>query len=856
MRQSWSLNDNWDFERLDLTVDEAIASIQAIGKPQGEAVRLPHTVAETPLNYFTETAYEGLWCYSRWLEIPEHQVEEQLFLSFEGAGHHARVFLDGAFIGEHLGGYTAFELPLVNVRPGGRHLLAVLLDSREQLDCPPFGHVVDYMTYGGLYREVWLKSKPRQCIEDFYLWGSELLTQAPRLNLQLTHQMTCEAASGQLILEVTLEVHDAEATAATASKAGTESLNWQLALPMSGITHALPLPPLSEGHWQLWSLETPKRYQATLRIWHSENLDGAKSNDAGLPGKKLLDQVSVVIGLREAVFKEDGFYLNGERVQLVGANRHQSYPYVGYAMPAGPQRLDAHILKRELGMNAVRTAHYPQSHHFIEACDAIGLLVFTELPGWQHIGGEAWQSTAVVMVDEMVTQYRHHPSIILWGVRINESLDNTTLYRATNDRARQLDPMRQTGGVRYLRNSELLEDVYTFNDFSYNGIRAGQPGILPRKKVTKGRGGYLVSEYNGHMFPTKSYDNIRLRTEHALRHAHVLSSIQQEVNVAGGFCWCLFDYNTHKDFGSGDGICHHGIMDMFRNPKLAAGVYASQRPLSEGLALRVGSELHIGDYPAGYLEPVYVFTNAQAIRLYKNGRLVGTYTREDTKDSTKDSYGDKDYSGLKNPPIILEDLVGDALEKGEGYSPGKARRIKALLRAGARYGTDHLPMWALALAARLVLLDGFKPSDGMRLYGKYVGNWGDAHSSYTFEAVEGDRVLGQCTLGGASEPRLEIRVDRTNLVEADTYDMACVRFMSVDGGGNPLPYDMEVVEMDVEGPIEIIGPKQIALRGGMGGTYVRTAGRTGTGRLTLKRGGKYQGALTFDICIQEGEAIR
>lgn len=121
---------------------------------------------------------------------------------------------------------------------------------------------------------------------------------------------------------------------------------------------------------------------------------------------------------------------------------------MGYAMPASIQRMDAEVLKKELGLNAVRTSHYPQSQEFINRCDELGLMVFTEIPGWQHIGDEAWKAQAVENVKDMVIQYRNHPSIILWGVRINESQDDDEFYRRTNAIAHKLDDTRQTGGVR------------------------------------------------------------------------------------------------------------------------------------------------------------------------------------------------------------------------------------------------------------------------------------------------------------------------------------------------------------------------------------------------------------------------
>src|SRR5690606_21523157 len=111
---------------------------------------------------------------------------------------------------------------------------------------------------------------------------------------------------------------------------------------------------------------------------------------------------SVRFGVRHAQFKDDGFYLNGERLFLRGLNRHQTYPYIGAAAPARLQRKDAEIVRYELGCNVVRTSHYPQSTHFLDRCDEIGLLVFEEIPGWQHIGDEAWQALSLRDVQVMI----------------------------------------------------------------------------------------------------------------------------------------------------------------------------------------------------------------------------------------------------------------------------------------------------------------------------------------------------------------------------------------------------------------------------------------------------------------------
>ena len=97
-------------------------------------------------------------------------------------------------------------------------------------------------------------------------------------------------------------------------------------------------------------------------------------------------------------------------------------------------------LRQKLKSNIVRTSHYPQSRHFLDACDEMGLLVLEEIPGWQHIGDEAWKLISIDNVSRMIRRDWNHPSIILWGVRINESLDDHDFYTRTNAVAHKLDP--------------------------------------------------------------------------------------------------------------------------------------------------------------------------------------------------------------------------------------------------------------------------------------------------------------------------------------------------------------------------------------------------------------------------------
>lgn len=789
----YPLNDGWYF------TEQFTRQLTTLEKPEPELVpvRLPHTVKLLPFNDFSEQAYQMVSGYLRFLVPPESWRGQRVRVVFEGAAHQARVYLNGQLLAQHACGYTAFTVDLTDhLHWQGANNLTVELDSRENLDVPPFGNVIDYLTYGGLYREVFLEVGGPALIEDLCV----------RADMDGSVQCLpdCRNAEG-----LTLRL-------AVCNESGEELVCRETGAEESEIL-------LQLEHPELWDCEHPALYRLKAALKQ---------------GEKTVDERTVRFGFRRVEFRPDGFYLNEKRVQLRGLDRHQSWPYMGYAAPARAQRLDADILKYELGCNAVRTSHYPQSHHFINRCDEIGLLVFTEIPGWQHIGGESWKAQALENTREMVLQWRNHPSIFLWGVRINESADDDELYRKTNEIAHQLDPTRPTGGVRNFPHSHLLEDVYTYNDFSHHGPNRG---CAPRKVITREGGkGYLISEYNGHMFPTKAYDCEEKRLEHALRHARVVSDAASQPGIGGSFGWCMFDYNTHRDFGSGDRICYHGVMDMFRNPKLAAAVYASQQEMTP--VLEISSSMDIGEHPAGALGTVAVFTNADQIRLYRNDLLVGSFSPS------------ADYAGLAHPPVLIEDTVSGLLERQEGMSPRTASMVREVLLATAMYGSA-LPLSVLLKAAYLMGIKDFTREQGVDLYNRYVASWGGQVARWRFDAVKNGQVVASTVRCPGETLALEVCADTDTLTDGPSWDMATVRIRAVDEYGAVRTWCSRSLSLRAEGAVELIGPASVPLSGGMAGCYLRTRGEAGTGRLTIEMEGAAPVTLSFQVSKQEEERV-
>jgi beta-galactosidase len=588
-------------------------------------VTVPHTNILEPWHSFDENSYEFVSIYRRRFRLPAEARGRRVIVDFEGVMTASTVWLNGVRLGEYKGGFTPFSFELTpHVDFDGENLLAVEVDSTERPDIPPFGYIVDYLTFGGIYREVSLRIVSPTFIENVFAQPKDALSDHPTVDVQCW--LVSERKSPEIGWSLEAALYDGERQIAKVTQelpSGEDSWNRSFTMNLNNL-----------GAIELWGLKIPKLYRVEIRLFHDSHL---------------LDNDSHRIGFREARFTPHGFSLNGTVVKLRGLDRHQTFPWVGQAMPARVQRQDALVLRKNLKCNIVRTSHYPQSRHFLDACDEIGLLVLEEIPGWQHIGDLAWQDLAVDNVSRMIRRDWNHPSIVLWGVRINESLDNHNFYTRTNGLAHQLDPTRQTGGIRYFQESEFLEDVFTMNDFGF-------PLKAPNHPL------YLNTEFVGHTYPTKTIDNIERLREHTVRHARIHDQLASDPQYSGGIGWCAFDYNTHGNFGSGDRICYHGVTDIFREPKPAAGFYRSQCDPDEEVVLVPAFHWARGDESIGFTNAL-VSSNCDHLKFYVGGKLVA--------EADPDR---KQFPHLKYAPFTAE--LGSHLEpwgdlRIEGYIQGK-----------------------------------------------------------------------------------------------------------------------------------------------------------------------------------------
>jgi beta-galactosidase len=632
LRQVFPLNHRWLYS--DKVVPNGTSA--AFDDSRFARVTIPHTNKMLPWHGFDDKEFQLVSLYRRHFKLPaELERGRRVFIDFGGVMTAATATINGRRLGEYRGGYTPFSFELTpHINWRGDNVLAVEVDSTERKDIPPFGGEIDYLTFGGIYRDVALRVVPTNFIENVFARPQNVLSEGRNVRVRCflnrrgpqdaTLRLMVELRDGQRLLAAQSEVArpEAEYTDVTLSNL---------------------------GKIELWDIDRPRLYQVSVRL---------------LIGESLIDHYETRIGFREARFTPDGFFLNGRHLKLRGLNRHQTFPYVGQAMPARVQRRDAWILRQELKCNLVRTSHYPQSPHFLDACDEYGLMILEEIPGWQHIGDQAWKDLSVHNVEAMVRRDWNHPSIILWGVRINESQDDHDFYARTNQTAHALDDSRPTGGIRNKYDSELLEDVFTMNDFRL-------PLRPPNHPL------YLNTEFIGHMYPTKRNDNIERITEHAMRHARVHNQLGSDKQYAGGTGWCAFDYNTHANFCSGDRVCYHGVADIFRIPKPSGGFYKSQCDPKEEIVLEPAFDWSRGDRDESF-NIAMVSSNCEHLKIYIGSRLVAEVDPDR-----------QNYPFLAHPPFVTN--IREGLRGGwgdlllEGYIGGQ----KVITRRMSGRGVDQ-----------------------------------------------------------------------------------------------------------------------------------------------------------------------
>ncbi len=287
MREKYYLDNDWYFsEKWEATQGNAEYDEAAM-----QSVRIPHTVKELPFHYFDEHAYQMVSGYRRHLLAKKEWEGKVVRLTFEGVAHDSEVYVNGKKAGTHHCGYTAFTIDIsAQLHYGEDNIIAVRVDSNENLNVPPFGFVIDYMTYGGIYRDVYLEINEESYLADVFL--------KPQVELEtkkgtLLSEITLAGNEENLLLRQYIRKKGEEEYRLIGEKTFSE-------IPTQEGKKKLAFP---AGIVSLWEVENPALYEVKTQL---------------VTGNNIIDEVVTTVGFRQAVFQKDGFYLNGQKFRIRG----------------------------------------------------------------------------------------------------------------------------------------------------------------------------------------------------------------------------------------------------------------------------------------------------------------------------------------------------------------------------------------------------------------------------------------------------------------------------------------------------------------------------------------------------------
>jgi beta-galactosidase len=622
-------------------------------------VTVPHCVAKLSWQNWDPSAWANLWLYRRHFALPKESAGRRIFLKFDGVMTGAKPVCNGVALPEHMGGYLPFRYELTQWLKEKNNILDLVVDGRWQ-SVPPDGNSkgarsVDYLEPAGITRSVSLCVLPQVFISDVFAKPVKPLKANRRVEVTCTLNSPGPVAKP---FEVRVELMDGPRVIARAQA--------PVAIGNDGdTTVALTLSKL--GKIELWDVDSPRLYDVVTTLWQD--------------GKALHDH-RTRIGFREARFTTRGFFLNGRRLQLFGLDRHEIYPYVGGGMPPRVMRRDAEIIRRDFNCNAVRCSHYPQSEAFLDACDELGLMVWQEPPGWGYLGDQAWKDLVLRDVKEMICRDRNHPAIVIWGVRVNESHNDPTLYFKTKAAAKLLDGTRQTSGSmtdnsRKIWSKEWHEDVFAYDD--YESARDGSVGLA---KPTKGVPYMLAETVGQYSYGAKDFKNryrragdLALQTNQAIYHAEAHDRAAQDPANSGTIAWCAFDYGSLMN--AYNAVKCPGVADVFRIPKLGAAFYLAE--VNPKIRPVIQPDFY-WDFspktPRGPGRHAAIFSNCERLEIFIDGKPFAT-PQPDRRNFPRLPYPpffcDLDLDGAAHPELRIDGYVGGNMVLSRSFSSDAAQ---------------------------------------------------------------------------------------------------------------------------------------------------------------------------------------
>ena len=620
-------NTGWRFHRVD---SGPVPDPSALPPQAWEPVGLPHIARIEPR--LSHAAWQGTAFYQKTFPTARTWAGQDVYLRIEAAMNVATVSLNGQVLTHHLGGYTPFTVDLTPaLKAKGDNVLLVTINNEDNPVTGPKPHKdLDFVMYAGLYRGVELIVKPPVHITD------EMLADTPAGGGVFVTYPKAEADQAIIAVQTQLEnaTDTAQSVALTQTLARAGRTVGQARQTVTLAPHQVRsvAQQITLARPALWSPDQPNLYDLTTRA------------TSGLGA----DQVENRIGVRRYQITKGQLLINGRAYSLMGVNRHQEYPYVGYALSDQANYRDALLIK-QAGFDYVRLSHYPQSPAFMVAADQLGVAVLDAIPGWQYFNPDpAFRAQVLKTCADMIRRDRNHPSVLAWECSLNETGMPDDLMAAFHQTVHAEYPGDQAWSAGW----ELPHyDIY----LQARQHRLGHEAVIDKPLIVSEYGDWEYYAQNAGFNQTAWSDlkpeartSRQLLSDGEARLRQQVANIAEAHNddlgtpaIADGY-WVMFDYNR----GYADDLESSGVMSLERRPKFAFDFFRSQRDASQASPVWGGGPMV---FIASYWDPasspkIAVYSNADEVELFLNGASLGRHKPDRTAASSR----------LKHPPFSFD----------------------------------------------------------------------------------------------------------------------------------------------------------------------------------------------------------
>lgn len=743
-RKVLNFNTNWAFFRGDIQGGQTVK----FQDKDWTAVSIPHSMRLEKKHNGGNTIYQGIGWYRRYFSMDKAYQGKRITLNFDGVQMNCEVFLNGEKLTTHHGGYLGFSVDISQkLKYDQQNTLAVRVSSENDPQTPPGKPQagMDFYYYGGIYRDVTLTITNPLYISDALeankIAGGGLFITYPKVSEQQaqvsikTHVVNESKTNEIVTLTTTIKNKKGVEVARLSSKKA-------FATEHDFLQNLVILKP------NLWHPDHPYLYQVESKIFNGKTLSDVKNTSIGIR----------TLSFKSATGEADGFYINGKKLYLRGANRHQSYQHIGDAASNSMQYRDALQIKKG-GFNAVRASHYPQSPAFLDACDQIGLLVIECEPSWQFFNKDSiFVERTHQNVREMIRRDRNRPSVFLWETSLNESPTPDYWAKEIVQIAHQEMPNDQM-----FTADDFFAKGKKFYDVSYKVINEDGTDPMPTMpSLTREWGDTWMAdpEKENGLRASRIYTEKGLLAQCFLRQNALNGSMLEEEGaywdharldankrIGGYFLWSYNDYTRGTDTIT----AFSGVVDMDRYEKFG---YYQLKAMQDARNPVYGPMVYLASYNnrPDLDSSITVFSNCDQVRLFRNNQLIGEMTKAENAKTAPfvAAKGGSPYYTFKTGNYQAGEL------KAQGIMDGKVVCSHIIKTPGVAH---HLEI-EVADKGIKAIADG---SDMVAFYVKVCDQNGTVLSNKNpLETYKINlKVLGNGTLIGAYVPRIGVTSQQT-----------------------------------------------------------------------------------------------